>query len=81
MNAVSRIFTLSVWVAELAALSVWPFSKSQLLHRVPGATHMKQEIYLYLCFRLKTMQAGLSAETGLGQCAVCENTQDQKQGD
>jgi len=35
MNAVSRIFTLSVRVAELAALSVWPFSKSQLLHRVP----------------------------------------------
>ena len=39
---------------------------------------MKQEIYL--CFRLKTVHAGLSAETGLGQCAVCKNTKGQKQG-
>jgi hypothetical protein len=49
------------------------------LTRNTRATHMKPEVYLYLFVRLKTMHAGLSAETGPGQCAVCENTQDQKQ--
>jgi len=34
MNALSRIFTLTDWGLELAALSVWPFSNSQLLHGI-----------------------------------------------
>ena len=80
MNAVSGIFTLSFWVAALAALNVWTLFRLTALTQITRAKHMKQEIYLCLCFRLKTMHAGLSAETGPGHWTVCENSQDQKQG-
>ena len=39
---------------------------------------MKGEVNGKLRFLLWTMQAGLSAETGFGQCTVRENSADQK---
>ena len=39
---------------------------------------MKGEVDRRLRFMLQTMQAGLSAETGFGQCTVRENSADQK---
>ena len=50
------------------------------LTQITWAKHMKQDIYLCFCFRLKTMHAGLSAETGPGHCTVYENSQEQKHG-
>ena len=41
---------------------------------------MKREITYYLRLRLQTMHAGPSAETGPGQCAVCKDSAEQKQG-
>jgi hypothetical protein len=41
------------------------------LTRNTCATHMKQGICAYVRIRLETMQADLTAETDLGQCAVC----------
>jgi len=39
---------------------------------------MKGEVNRKLRFVLRTVQAGLSAETGFGQCTVRENSADQK---
>ena len=39
---------------------------------------MKGEVNRKLRFMLRAVQAGLSAETGFGQCTVRENSADQK---
>lgn len=54
--------------------------KITAITRSPSAAHMKTESDLRLSSRLKTVQAGLSAQTGPDQHAVYENPQYEKQG-
>ena len=48
MNSVSRIFILGTWIVEMTAFGAWSFSKSQLLHSIPGQRRWNRKITFFV---------------------------------